>query len=228
MSDGAPLDLRTAVRTTGTVRRFRDTPVGDDVLYRVLDDARFAPSGNNHQPWRVAVVRDHQVRRQMADEMRVVWNDYVAARVAGVQPFVDGAETGLEPLVAPNDLLDRIDEVPVVLVVAADRQRIAMMDGRLERPALTGGASVYPFCWNLLLAARAHGLGGVLTTFLSRREPQIADTVGLPEHHALAATIFLGYPEHQPTRLTRRRVETFATVDRFDGLSFGAGAADGA
>jgi nitroreductase len=222
MNDAAPLDLRTAVRSTGTVRRFLDRPVPDDVLYGVLDDARFAPSGNNHQPWRVVVVRDVALRHRMADEMRIVWRDYAAARAAGVQPFVDGADTGLEPLAVPNDLLDRIDDVPVVLVIAADRRRIAMMDGALARPAITGGASVYPFCWNLLLAARAHGLGGVLTTFLSRREPQVADAFGLEPHHALAATIFLGYPEHQPTRLARRPVERFATVDRFDGTPFGA------
>lgn len=220
MTEPAPLDLRTALRSTGTVRRFRDEPVDDEVLGRVLDDARFAPSGNNHQPWRVVVLRDLALRHRIADEMRVVWNDYAAARAAGVQPFVNGADTGLEPLAVPNELLDHIDRVPVVLVIAADLRRIAMMDGTLERPALTGGASIYPFCWNLLLAARAHGLGGVLTTFLSRREPQVTADLGLPPHAALAATIFLGHPEHQPTRLTRRPVSRFATVDRFDGPAF--------
>jgi nitroreductase len=79
---------------------------------------------------------------------------------------------------------------------------------------------VYPFCWSLLLAARARGLGGVMTTFLSRVEAEAAPLLGLPTGHALAATIFLGVPEHQPTRLRRHSVDSFTTRDRFDGDAF--------
>ena len=107
----------------------------------------------------------------------------------------------------------------MVLAVAADLGRIALMDGDLARPALTGGASIYPFCWSVLLAARARGLGGVITTFLSRAELTAAPLLGLPANHALAATIFLGRPQHQPTRLRRHPVNSFATIDRFDGDS---------
>jgi nitroreductase len=96
------------------------------------------------------------------------------------------------------------------------------MDGQLHRPPITGGASIYPFCWSLLLSARAHGLGGVMTTFLSRVEPAAAPALGLPDHHALVATIFLGVPVHQPTKLRRDPVESFATRNRFDGPAFGA------
>ncbi len=110
-----------------------------------------------------------------------------------------------------------------MLAVAADLASIAMMDAELDRPPVTGGASIYPFCWNLLLSARAHGLGGVMTTFLSRVEPAAAPALGLPEHHALVATIFLGVPVHQPTKLTRHPVETFATTNRFDGPAFSVG-----
>lgn len=216
------MDLRTALRTTGTVRGFTDQPVDRAVLLEVLDDARFAPSGGNKQPWRVAVVDDPQIRLALAAAMRPVWEEYVATTMAGHRPFVLGASLeGVEPVPVPNALIDDIASVPVVLAVAADLGQIALMDGQLTRPALTGGASIYPFCWNLLLSARAHGLGGVLTTFASRREPEIAATLGLPDGHALAATIFLGHPVHQPTRLRRRPVESFASLDRFDGEPFG-------
>ena len=114
----------------------------------------------------------------------------------------------------------RIDSVPVVLAVAADLRRIALMDGQLERPPITGGASIYPFCWSILLAAHARGLGGVMTTFLSRVEPEAGRELGLPEHHALVATIFLGVPEQRATKLRRDPVESFTTVDRFDGAAF--------
>jgi nitroreductase len=108
-----------------------------------------------------------------------------------------------------------------VLAVAADLRKVAIMDGNVDhRPAVVGGASIYPFCWSILLSARAHGLGGVMTTFLSRAEPAAAPLLGLPPDHALAATIMLGHPVHQPTKLSRRPVDEFTTIDRFDGEPF--------
>ncbi len=211
------------LRTTGAARRFTDEAVDPAVVHQILDDARFAPSGGNRQPWRVAVVVDPARRRAIGDLMQAVWDEY-KARPGGGAPFNvvdDDVEPtpGRWPHVA-NELLDAIEAVPVVLAVAADLRSIAMMDARLDRPPLTGGASVYPFCWSILLAARSRGLGGVLTTFLSRQERAAATVLGLPEHHALVATIFLGVPERSATKLKRRPVGEFATVDRFDGPPF--------
>jgi nitroreductase len=217
-------DPAALLRTTGAVRRFTDRSVDDAVVHQVLDDARFAPSGGNRQPWRVAVIRDPALRRELGDMMQHVWNDYVAVGATGRTPFnsVDGEPTDERSPHVDNDLLIHIEAIPVVLAIAADLEDIAMMDLHLHRPTLAGGASIYPFCWNLLLAARMRGLGGVMTTFLSRVEPVAGPVVGLPEHHALAATVFLGYPERQVTKLNRRSVEEFTTVDRFDGPPFTA------
>jgi nitroreductase len=214
------MDLRDTLRSTGAARTFTDRPVDDATVHSVLDTARFAPSGGNRQPWRVAVVRDPVIRRTMAALMQSVWNDYVGVAATGATPFAFGAAPSSPPIPTPNPLLDEIESVPVVLAVAADLGQIALMDGMLDRPALTGGASVYPFCWSILLAARQHGLGGVITTFLSRAERDAAAPLGLPAGHALAATVFLGHPVHQSTRLRRRPVEEFTTVDRFDGPTF--------
>ena len=219
------MDLVDALRGTGSVRSFTAEPVDDSVLARVLDVARFAPSGGNRQPWRVAVVKDLELRRRLADAMTPVWDEYAAISATGVTPFssVPPAPYELEskrPGNVPNELLSEIENIPVVLAIAADLARIAMMDKDLERAPVTGGASLYPFCWNLLLAARSEGLGGVITTFASRAEGVTGPLLGLPEHHALAATIFLGHPVKQPTRLNRQPVENFATIDRFDGPAF--------
>lgn len=212
------MDLRTALRTTGAVRGFTADPVNDETVSAILDDARFAPSGGNQQPWRVAVLKSAEVRQQVADLMRPVWHEYMGAQQAGRRAFAFGRSTGDAPVAVPNALIDDIQAVPVVLAIAADLTKIAIMDGNAQhRPAVVGGASIYPFCWSILLAARERGLGGVLTTFLSRAEAAAAPLLGLPEHHALVATIFLGVPVHQNTRLRRRTVDTFATVDRFDG-----------
>lgn len=217
------MELRDAIRSNGTVRAFTDEPVEDATIASVLDDARFAPSGGNRQPWRVAVVADGTLRRELATLMQPVWDEYMETASIGANPFnvVDYVRpTEITPN-KHNDLLEHIETIPVVLAVAADLSKVAMMDAELDRPPLTGGASIYPFCWNLMLSARAHGLGGVMTTFLSRVEPAAAPALGLPDHHALVTTIFLGHPVHQPTKLKRNPVGSFATRNRFDGPVFG-------
>ena len=212
------MDLSFALRSNGAVRGFTNDPVGDDVVAAVLDDARFAPSGGNKQPWRVAVVQDLFIRKALGEMMRPIWQEYMGANAAGQRPFAFGRSIDAPPVDVPNMLIDEIETVPVVLAIAADLRDIAIMDGNAEhRPPIVGGASIYPFCWSILLAARTHGLGGVMTTFLSRAESSAAPLLGLPADHALAATIFLGVPMHQNTKLTRKPVESFATIDRFDG-----------
>jgi nitroreductase len=128
---------------------------------------------------------------------------------------------------SPNPFVDQLDEVPALLVVCARLTSLAVMDVELERQSIVGGASVYPFAQNLLLAARAEGLGGVLTTFLVRREPAAAKLLAIPADHAIAAVVALGYPQRRATKLTRRPVEQFTRVDTFDGPAFAgpAGAA---
>jgi nitroreductase len=213
------VDLTEALRTTGSAREFTDQPVDDATVAAILDDARFAPSGGNRQPWRVVVVKDPTIRRQLADLMTTVWHEYLGQETGSTQaPFAFGRSTGAPPVVVPNELLDNVEQVPVMLAVAADLNKIALLDGEVAgRPPITGGASIYPFGWSVLLAARARGLGGVMTTFLSRAETEAAPILGLPQGHALVATIFLGQPVHQNTKLRRGQVSHFTTIDRFDG-----------
>lgn len=212
------MELIEALRSTGSARRFTDDPVDDETVSAILDDARFAPSGGNRQPWRVAVLKAMSIRRRLADLMTAVWQEYAGQpQDPSRAPFAFGRSAGGAPVATPNALLDDIERVPVVLAVAADLNKIALMDGELDRPPITGGASIYPFCWSVLLAARARGLSGVLTTFLSRAEVDAADVLGLPADHALVATLFLGHPTRLATRLSRNPVARFATIDRFDG-----------
>ena len=216
------MEIREAIRTNGTVRAFTDEPVDAATVVSILDDARFAPSGGNRQPWRVAVVEDPMLRGELATLMQPVWDEYMETASTGGNPFnvVDYVKPATITPNWPNDLLNNIESIPVVLALAADLSKVAMMDAELDRAPITGGASIYPFCWNLMLSARAHGLGGVMTTFLSRVEPAAAPALGLPEHHALVTTIFLGHPVHQPTKLKRNPVGSFTTINRFDGPIF--------
>ena len=86
---------------------------------------------------------------------------------------------------------------------------------------IVGGASVYPFVWSILLAARAEGVGGVVTTMAVTREPQLRDLLSIPDEFAVAAVLALGYPVSRATRLRREPVESFATLDTFDGPPVG-------
>lgn len=218
------MDLTEVMRTTAAVRRFTDRLVDDVTLYRLLDDARFAPSGGNAQGWHVVVVRDPETRRRVGQLCDPVWQRYLAEQRAGHRPFnpVRPAPGDLAPLdePVPHPLLSAMAEVPALLVVTVDLAAVAVIDAGLDRPGVVGGASIYPFVHNLLLGARNAGLGGVLMTFLAGAEPEAKALLHLPDSHAVAAVVVLGEPEHQPTRLSRKPVEEFTTVDRYDGATF--------
>ena len=217
------MDLVEALTTNPAVRQFTDEPVTDAELIELLDIARFAPSGGNRQPWRVAVIKDLALRRQLADLCGPVWSEYMAISSAGRTPFAvtDPVTDFGELAPVPNPLLDDVESIPAVLVVAADLGSIAMMDSNQPRAALTGGASVYPFIYSFLLAARDRGLGGVMTTFLARAEEAARPLLGLPDTWAVASMVCLGHPVKRATKLSRRDVDTFVTVDRFDGPILG-------
>ena len=229
------MELSDALRTTGAVRDFRPEPVDDDALHRILDTARFAPNGGNRQAWRVVVVRDAGIRRRLRDSYLPAWYEYLAQVGAGLTPWaavtdraaeaeaVAGAATiARSSSEGPGGFAEHLDEVPVLLVLLADLERLATVDRDLDRYTMVGGASIYPFAWSILLAARHEGLAGVMTTMAVRDEPVVKDLLGVPAHVVVAGILALGHPVHQPTRLRRDPVEAFTTVDRFDGLPFGA------
>jgi nitroreductase len=216
------VELSEVMRTSGAVREFTaDDQVQPNVLYRVLDNARFAPSGGNQQGWHVIVVRDPTLRRRLAGLSVAAFRRYVAEQSAGYRAFsvVDPAPIDVEiPDGIPTDqMLAAIENALEVLVVTVDLRTLAVLDRDLDRPSIVGGASIYPFVQNILLAARDEGLGGAVSTFMVAGEREAALLLNLPRDHAIAAMIQLGKPLHQVTRLTRNPVESFATVDRFDG-----------
>jgi nitroreductase len=229
------VELTDALRTTGAVREYRPEPVDPAALHRILDTARFAPNGGNRQAWRVVVVEDPATRRQLRDAYLPGWYDYLAQVGAGLTPWavvtdrqaearaVAGAGRIARTAAAgPGGFAEHLDEAPVLLVLLADLTRLATVDRDSGHYTMVGGASIYPFAWSVLLAARAEGLAGVLTTMAVREEPAVKELLGVPDHVAVAGVLAIGRPVHQPTRLRRDPVETFATVDRFDGPAFGA------
>ena len=216
------MELIDAMRTTFAARDFTGEPVPDSVLHRILDAARFAPSGGNRQGWRVIVVRDAAKRAALAPLIEPVVRRYRAEAEAGANPWnviapAQVSEAEVDATAVPDGMVDRLVQAPALLLVTVDLSVVAAMDQRLARIAVVPGASIYPFAWNILLAARNEGLGGTLTTFLVAKEPEAKALFGIPPHHALAAMLAIGRPVKQLTRLRRKPVAAFATVDAFDG-----------
>jgi hypothetical protein len=224
------VDLTDALRSTGAVREYTDESVDDATIYRLLETARFAPNGGNRQAWRIVVVKDPAIRASIRDIYLPGWYDYLAQVAAGLTPWAvvtdrlveaesiaASGEIAAAAAAGPGGFAEHFDEVPVMLVLLADLSRLATVDRDSDHYTMVGGASIYPFAWSILLAARAEGLAGVMTTMVVRNEPAVKDLLGIPDTHLVAGVLALGHPVHQPTKLRRGAVEEFATVDRFDG-----------
>src|ERR1700760_1319341 len=204
------MELRTVLRTTPATRAFTDDQVPDDVLYDILDDARFAPNGGNRPAWHVIVVRHPPTRERIAALYDLGMREYAAHIQAGLVPFVASeafrrtspgapyrAAVDLEaarrtPLAGgfPQYLAD----APVLLVLTLDLSCIPAVDSGLDRLSISAGASIYPFAHNILLAARDRGYGGHLTSVLARQEPALRELLRIPSEQILATMLPLGRP----------------------------------
>lgn len=219
------MDLDETIRTTFAAREFTDDPLPDDVLWEILDTARFAPSGGNRQGAHIVVVRDPDTRRALAELSKPGARRYLAQRELGENPWnatTDSAVTPemLESVDGVDDFVEPVAAAPVTLVVSVDLGKVAALDQYLDRVGIVGGASIYPLVWNILLATRAAGFGGTITSMAVAEEPQLRALLGLPATHAVAAVLPLGRPVRQLTKLSRRPVDEFVTRDRYDGVAF--------
>ena len=219
------MELYDVMRTTFAAREFTDDSLPDDVLRRIFDNARFAPSGGNRQGAHITVVRDLDVRRQLAELGTAAARRYFAQLMAGESPW-----NSVRSSAVPQDVIDRTEipetfvapfvNAPVVLVVSIDLSVVASVDQQLDRVGVASGASVYPLVWNILLAARNEGYGGTITTMAIAQEEQVRQLLGIPDTHAVAAVVPLGKPTRQLTKLRRQSVAEFVTRERFDGAAF--------
>jgi len=187
VNERVPVGLLDALATTRSIRRYTDEPVDLDDLRSILWHAGRAPSGSNRQPFRFLVLGDG-LRAMQAKSLlgRAFRRGWTAKRASdGYRPsrFADSMQR----------YVDRFESIPVVVLVCLDRYR---------DPNPMEGASVYPACQNLLLAARAHGYGGALTMWHLGVEAELRALLDIPEHVALSACITLGVPEgnHGPLR----------------------------
>jgi len=216
------MDLYEVMRTTAAVRDFTDDPLPDDVLERILENARFAPSGGNRQGAQIVVVRDPAVREGLVEVTGPGARRYHAQRAAGEAPWSAYTPSGVTPeqvarTVVPSWVTEPIRRAPVVLVVCVDLRAVAALDKELDRVGVVAGASVYPLVWNILLAARNEGFGGTITTMAIAEEPALKRLLGIPDPFAVAAVVPLGKPVRQLRRLSRNSVSEMTHRDHWSG-----------
>ena len=222
------MELYDVMRTTFAARDFTDDDVPDEVLYRVLDSARFAPSGGNRQGGKVIVVREAATKKRLGElcypamrialsQLRAGENYWQSVTPTSVDTAAAAVDTGI-PIMLP--LFENLDQVPVVLLIAVDLREVASMDKDLDRVGVVSGGSIYPLAWSILMGARNEGYGGVLTTLIASSEPEVQELLGLEPHMAVAAMLPIGKPVKQLTKLKRNPVEDFVYRERADGEAF--------
>ncbi|MYH16920.1 MAG: nitroreductase family protein [Gammaproteobacteria bacterium] len=216
------MELFEVMRTAFAARNFTDKPVSDQTLRKLLDNARFAPSGGNRQGWKVIAVREADTRARLAALIEPTFKRYVAQMQAGEAPYntvnpSQVTDADIEAVKLPEGIISQVTQAPVVLLVFVDLSVVASFDRDLDRVGVISGGSIYPFVWNILLAARNEGLGGTLTTFVGAQEEALKSLLGVPPQMAFAAMLPIGEPVKQLTRLKRKPVDEFAMRERWDG-----------
>lgn len=191
------ISLLEGLATTRSIRRYTTEHIPDEVLRDIMFAATRAPSGSNRQPFRFMVFTDSekskQVKSLIAQGAQKLWNH---KRVNdgyddGSGVVEDSPKTRMANTM--QNYVENFSDVPVLVLAILLRYR---------DPNPMEGASVYPACQNLLLAARARGYGGVLTGFHGYVEKELHELLTLPENAFIAATISLGKPagNHGPVR----------------------------
>lgn len=194
--------LLEGITTTRAIRRYRDEPVPPEVLRAILFAATRAPSGSNRQPFRFVVLADGpnatEAKRLIGEAARRFWTQKRAhdGYDAGSGARDDSPKARMARTM--QEFVDGFDRVPVLILPCLVRYRA---------PRETEGASVYPACQNLLLAARALGYGGVFTAWNLAVDEQLRELLKIPDETFVAGTITLGRPVggHGPVR--RRPLE---------------------
>jgi nitroreductase len=212
------VDFFDVVRSQRAIRRFRSDPVDDALVARVIDAATRAPSARGAEPWAFVVVRDPGVRREFGRLYLQAWEaGERVTQASDADRDVAASPHYTRMMRGAGELAHTISDVPVLIVCCLDHTRLGLIaDGRggLRSPG-AAYASILPSVQNLLLAARALGLGTTLTTLHRAFEAELRPLLALPETIEPVVVVPLGHPRDRfgPTR--RRSVPEIACLDRW-------------
>ena len=185
------MDIYDAMSTLRAVRRLKPDPIPSDVLSRILQAAAWAPTGGNVQPFRIVTVSAPELLEKIQELYQQEWARYTHdMRAEG-----DSLALPRQKMMRAGDYLAaNMGSVPVLAVFCFNPSLMAITDAELDRPSIVGGGSVYTAVQNFMLAARAEGLGCVLTTLLCFQETKIKQLLDIPPEWGTCAHVPLGYP----------------------------------
>jgi nitroreductase len=206
------MDLADAMRTQRAIRRLKPDPVDDTLLLRCLELATRAPSGANRQPAEFILVREPVAKAALGRLYRQAWSVY-----GGIGKRLYGRREKTRRIIAAVDWqVDHWEEIPVVVVACL--RGVALPLPGVARSSRYG--SIYPAIQNLLLAARAEGLGAALTTLPVYSQWAARRVLGIPWYVEPVAAIPVGWPRGRYGPTTRRPVERSVHVNRYGNRSF--------
>ena len=176
------MDIFEAISTQRAMRRLKPDPVADELIWKLLDAAIRAPSGGNRQPWNFIVIRDQNTKEKIGRWYLEAWNKMYGPARQAMAANPDMART----FNSADYLANHLAEVPVLVLATVQPAGVASVS--------TAGASIYPAVQNLMLAARALGLGTTLTTLHREHEADVKALLGIPEGVETMALIPVGWP----------------------------------
>lgn len=210
---GDALDFWEILRSTRTIRRFTDEPVDDDVIRRCVEAATWAPSGANAQAWRFVVLRSPEQRAVVAEAAMLALT-IIEQQYRMTRPGPEDDSRRARSNRATYELHDRAGEFTSILCTYQSFP---------GAPELLTGGSIFPAVQNLLLAARAQGLGACLTSWANYGgEALLREAVGVPDDHLLCAHIVVGWPRSPLGPVRRRPVDDVLAFEQWDALTTGA------
>ena len=200
-----PMDVLEAIATTRSMRRLKTDPIPDDVLQAILEAAVRAPSGSNRQAWSFIVIRDPAIKKQVQELYHAAAQIYFAqSPPANAAPTADQQQTARRVRGSASHLAEHKHEAPVLIMCCIEGTE-----------SFTLGSSIYPAVQNLMLAARAFGIGSTLTTIHRGRDQEVKDVLGIPDAVHTAALIPLGYPTCRWGEARRKPLEEVVFSDRY-------------
>jgi nitroreductase len=216
------MSLRDAIYGLRATRIFRDEPIPGRVLDEILEASTMACSSGNTQPWEFVVVRDPELKRQIQVEMIDAFSTIDQERAQTKEQLTDSSGRSVTGRAA----VEHLDRVPVIVVVCWNPERGIRLKGEYEENPdgslretreIPGGrgVSLFQACQNMMLAARAHHVCSLFTTFFFLKRERIKEILGIPPQIFMECAIFLGYGDEKLGKPKRLPIEKVSHLDRW-------------
>ena len=204
-------DIWEAIYTQRAIRRWKDEPVSDDLIWKVIEAGTKAPSGSNTQPWRFVVIQDQGTRDAISAQLRKgLENPGLKAMIENAQKSDNKGERLM--MTGAMGLFENLAQAPVFIVPCLYQVTSPTQDPN----TLLAGSSIYQAVQNMLLAARALGLGTVMTTFQGAVDDVLRERCQIPAEATPVAIIPMGFPDANFGSTNRKPVDEVTNWEQWD------------